>query len=108
MPIYFLVLDADLFHRLITPALAASWRQRSFGPCHDLCVLLLPTVLDWRDRYPTGGGEPLPARVVEGLPFDRDLWRLLVGEVLLYAAVEVPEVLRPYMRGLTSITPGGR
>ncbi len=33
------------------------------------------------------------ARVAEGLPFDRACWRLLVGEVLLFAAVEIPEFL---------------
>jgi len=31
-------------------------------------------------------------KLVEGLPFDRDYWKLLVGEMLLVAAAEVPEI----------------
>jgi hypothetical protein len=92
MPVYFLVLDADPFHQQIGPALAASYRGRSFAPCRALCRSLLPAALEFRDRYHTGTDEPLLARVMAGLPFDRDLWRLLVGEVLLYAAVDVPEL----------------
>jgi hypothetical protein len=92
MPVYFLVHDADLFHDRITPALTASWRRRSFVLCRELCVSLLPAVLEFRDRYHTGPDEPLLARIIDGLPFDRDLWRLLVGEVLLYAALDVPEL----------------
>ena len=30
-------------------------------------------------------------RVAAGLPFDRDAWRALVGEVLLFTAAEIPE-----------------
>jgi hypothetical protein len=80
MPVYFLVLDADLFHRRIAPALTACWRQRRFAPCRDLCDALRPA------------GEPQTLRAAEAATFDRDLWRLLVGEVLLHAADEVPEV----------------
>jgi hypothetical protein len=92
MPVYFLVHDADLFSNRITPALTASWRRRSFAFCRELCVFLLPAALAFRHRYHTGTDEPLLARIIQGLPFDRDLWRLLVGEVLLYAALDVPEL----------------
>jgi hypothetical protein len=92
MPVYFLVHDADLFHEQIRPALTASWRRRNFALCRELCVFLLPAALEFRDRYHIGPDEPLLARIVHGLPFDRDLWRLLVGEVLLYAALDVPEL----------------
>jgi hypothetical protein len=92
MPIYFLLLDAASFHRQLSPALTASYRQRSFGPCSSLCISLVPAALEFRDRYHTGTDEPLLGRVIRGLPFDRGLWRLLVGEIILYAAVDVPEM----------------
>jgi hypothetical protein len=90
MPVYFLLLDADRFRQQISPALAASWRQRSFVPCRQLCESLLPAALVERERFQAGPEEPLLAQVVRGLPFDRNLWRLLVAEVLLVAAVEAP------------------
>jgi hypothetical protein len=88
---YFLCLDAEMFTERIRPALAASWRQRSFEPCRSLCVELLPAARDYAQRYHTGDEETLLAQIVRGVPFDRACWRLLVGEVLLFAAVEVPE-----------------
>jgi hypothetical protein len=94
MALYFLLLDADRFHLELVPFLAASWRDRSFRPCRDLCAGLIPAVRAFGERYHLGTEEPLPIRVARDagtLPFDRDLWRLLVGEVLLYAAADVPE-----------------
>jgi hypothetical protein len=88
---YFLVLNGDDFERNVRPALAASWRERSFGPCRDLCVRLLPSARAYAERYHTGSDEPLLAKVADGLPFDRAYWRSLVGEVLLFSAVEIPE-----------------
>ncbi len=92
MPIYYLVLKADSFQAQLRPALAASWRQRSFGPCRALCAALRPEAEAFARRYHTGAEEPLLSLVERGLAFDRDLWRALVGEVLLYSAEEVPEV----------------
>jgi hypothetical protein len=91
MPLYFLQLDAALFHQDLRPALATSWRERSFVPCRRLCDELRPRIEAFADRYHTRDQEPLLLRVAEGLPFDRDLWRLLAGEALLYAAAEIPE-----------------
>jgi hypothetical protein len=91
MPLYFLLLDADSFHRRIAPALAASRRQRSFEPCRNLCTELLPAVETFRQRYHLGPEEALINQVLNGLPFDLVFWRSLVGEVLLYSAAEVPE-----------------
>ena len=88
---YFLVLDGDHFERAVRPPLAAAWRARSFTPCRALCEELLPAARAYAERYHTGEGEPLLAQVAGGLPFDRAYWRALVGEVLLYAAVEIPE-----------------
>jgi hypothetical protein len=87
---YFLLLDGKTFEGEVRPSLAASWRERTFGPCRNLCASLAPAALAYAERYHTGG-ESLVARVAGGLPFDRAFWRLLVGEVLLVAAVDIPE-----------------
>jgi hypothetical protein len=87
---YFLALDGATFEGEVRPALAAAWLRRSFEPCRALCASLVPAARDYADRYHTGG-ESLIQNVAEGLSFDRGFWRLLVGEVLLVAAVEIPE-----------------
>jgi hypothetical protein len=86
---YFLILNAELFHQRISPALTAGWFQRSFEPCRALCRSLQTTAQNFRDRY-HAHIEPLTLKVEAGLPFDRNLWRLLVGEVLLFSAHELP------------------
>ncbi len=88
---YFLVLPADLFEERIRPALARSRRTRSFEPCRDLCQSLFPAARAFRERYHSGSVESLVERLAEGLSFDRELWKQLAGEVLLFAAVEIPE-----------------
>jgi hypothetical protein len=92
MPIYFLVQDAAFFHEQVSPALAASWRQRSFAPCRPLADALLPQARIFAERYHIDLDEALFPRAGKGLPFDRDLWRLLAGEILLYGARDVPEI----------------
>ncbi|HTU89284.1 MAG TPA: hypothetical protein VMF69_04230 [Gemmataceae bacterium] len=88
---YFLSLNAEMFQGRIRPALADSWRQRSFGPCRSLCTELLPAAQDYTRRYHTGEEKSLVEQVAEGFPFDRAYWRLLVGEILLFASIEIPE-----------------
>jgi hypothetical protein len=88
---YFLVHDDALFEASIRPALAASWRARSFEPCRALCASLLGAARAYARRYHTGEDEPLLAHVARGLPFDRHCWKALAGEILLYAAAEIPE-----------------
>jgi hypothetical protein len=88
---YFLCLDGETFTRQVRPALAASWARRSFEPCRALCAGLGPAALEYARRYHTGADEPLVSLVAAGLPFDRARWRTLVGEVLLFAALEIPE-----------------
>jgi hypothetical protein len=87
---YFLVLDGATFEGQVRPALAAARRLRSFEPCRALCAALTPAARAFAERYHTGD-TPFVARVAEGLPYDRACWRLLVGEVLLVTAVEIPE-----------------
>jgi hypothetical protein len=95
MPLYFLLHDAARFHQEIRPALSATWRRRSFEPARPLCAALAPAAVAFAERYHTGHDESLLSRVAGGaaIPFDRDVWRLLVGEVLLYGAASVPELL---------------
>lgn len=88
---YFLCLDAETFLRQIRPALAAAWRLRGFEPCRSLCTQFLPAARDYTQRYHTGEDETLLERIAAGLPFDRACWRLLAGEILLFAAAEIPE-----------------
>src|SRR5438876_243637 len=38
MPAYYMLLEASTFRNQIRPALAASWRLRSFKPCRDVCA----------------------------------------------------------------------
>lgn len=87
---YFFLLDAALFENRIRPALAESWRCRSFEPCRSLCESLLPAARAYAERFHISD-EPLLARVPAGMVFDRSIWRTLVGETLLFAAVEIPE-----------------
>ncbi len=92
MPVYYMLLDADLFSRRMSPALAASWRLRSFEPCRALCSDLTPAALAFMKESAAGSEEPLLCKVARDLPFDRHFWHLLVGELLLYAAAEIPEI----------------
>jgi hypothetical protein len=94
MALYFLLHDGAPFRRETAPALAAAWRQGSFTPCHDLCARLIPAVHAFAERYHLGPDLSLlelVAREGGNFPFDRDRWRLLVGEVLLYGAVDAPD-----------------
>jgi len=89
---YFFVLDAVEFEDRVRPALADAWRLRRFDPARSLCAGMLPAARDYAERYHVGAGEPLLARVAAGpVAFDRTLWRALVGELLLFGAVEIPE-----------------
>jgi hypothetical protein len=92
MPVYYMLMDADLFSRRMRPALAASWQERSFDPCRPLCQELAPAARAFADRFHAGQEKPLLCWVTEGLPFDRHFWQLLVGELLLFAAAEIPEI----------------
>jgi hypothetical protein len=91
--LYFLLHDANMFHRRITPALAASWRRRSFGPVVALAAELGPAITAFADRYRlTADEQPLLAGLTADRPFDRRYWRHLAGEVLLYAAADAPAI----------------
>src|SRR5262245_12650498 len=89
--LYFLLHDADAFHRRIAPALAASWHRHSFAPVVALVDELSAALAAFAERYHlTGDEEPLLRHITKGQPFDRRLWRHLAGEMLLYAAADAP------------------
>ncbi len=88
---YFLVQDGPRFEGQVRPPLAEAWRTRNFAPCRQLCAGLIPAALDYAQRYHTGPEPPLVCAVAAGLTFDRPCWRALVGEVLLFGAIDVPE-----------------
>jgi hypothetical protein len=91
--IYFLLHEAGLFHSRISPALAASWRRRSFGPVVQLAADLFSTINAFSERHRlTADEQPLLARLTTDRAFDRRLWRHLAGEILLYAAAEAPAI----------------
>lgn len=92
MSLYFILHDAVSFNTLIRPRLAESWRRRRFEPCQELCAKLAPIALSFTGYYHSAVAEPLVSKVLHGIPFDRDLWRILVGEVLLFAAAELPQI----------------
>jgi hypothetical protein len=96
---YFLVHSEATYTQRIHPALARSWRLQSFEPCQVLCRELLPEARSYAERYHTGSMVPLLQQLAEsqenGFTFDRTLWKQLVGEVLLFAATDIPEFQTP-------------
>jgi hypothetical protein len=91
MPLYFYVHDGDTYLHQLTPALTAAWRRRNFEPCRSLCASLVPRTQDFVLPFRPAPGESLVSLIAQGLPFAREYFSPLAGEVLLYAAAEVPE-----------------
>lgn len=92
MTLFYLLWDSTRFSQFVQPALAESWRGRSFAPCRGLCADLLPAARAFVERYGRADEAPLLARVEAGAPYRRELWGLLVGEVLVYGAAAVAQV----------------
>jgi hypothetical protein len=92
MPLYFMLHDAKRFHEAIVPALAASWRERSFLPCRELGRLMETRLTEFTHGYRGGKGEFLLTKIPAGLSFDRACWRMLAAELLLVGADELPEL----------------
>jgi hypothetical protein len=92
MPIYFLVHDPATFHDTIYPVLAACWQKRSFRPCVAAEAILLTAAASYAKRYSIVLEETILGQLQRGLAFDRGVWRLLVSEVLLFLARDIPEL----------------
>src|SRR5262245_18913036 len=89
---YFLLHNSGWFQRCFRPSFAQGWREKSFKPCQTLCAELTEAACAFTQSYRLSTDASLPAAVAAGLPFDRLLWRCLVGEVLLFGASEIPEI----------------
>jgi hypothetical protein len=92
MRLYFYLLDERTFEESIRPALSASWKAQSFAPCRALCADLMSAAHEFQQQFHVSEQELLVPQIAMGLHFDRHFWRLLVGEILLVAAAEVPEL----------------
>src|SRR4051794_7822319 len=91
--LYFLLHEANALHGRIAPALATSWHRRSLAPFAELAAELSLALGAFAERFRLTADEaPLLLRVSAGQPFDRRVWRHLVGEVLLYAAADAPAI----------------
>ena len=87
-----MLIEPALLQDKIIPSLSASWHERSFVPCVELCSQLTSAAQSFAAKYHTGSAEPFLNLVARGIQFDRDYWQLLVGEILLFAADEIPEI----------------
>jgi hypothetical protein len=87
---YFYLLAAEDFHGRIKPALTESWRRHHFAPCRDLCAELIPRAHEFRESCASSDEEPLLCEIARGAAFDRTLWKLLAGELLMYSAADIP------------------
>jgi len=83
-------IDSEFFHQRIQPVLAQCWRRRSFHPGQDLWRELLGRIGEFHADYHGLAAKTLVGEVAEGLAFDRQIWRALVGEVLVIAAEQLP------------------
>lgn len=93
---YFFPLDAARFHGVIAPALAAAWSARSFVPCRDLCRELAEAAAEFVQHNAAGATVPLALQFAQNKSlFRKDLWRILVSEMLLLCAEEMPEIETP-------------
>ena len=68
MPLYFLLLSEALFQQGLRPALAESWRRRSFEPSRTLCAELLPAAQTFAGRFHITQDEIL--HLSAQMPFD--------------------------------------
>jgi hypothetical protein len=86
----FLLHDAAIFHDRLAPAVAESFRRRSFEPMRKFAHDFRETIgrASQRDRL-IAAEQPL-LYGCDPVRFDRRLWRHFSGELLLYAAAETP------------------
>lgn len=84
MLLYFYLFGADFFQTRMQPALAESWRRRSFLPCRDLCADVLAAT---KQTLPA---DSVLRQVARGLPFAREFWHGLVGELLVFGCEDMP------------------
>jgi hypothetical protein len=91
MPLYFLLFDPGKFNKLARP-LGEGWARRAFDPLQLICRDLRAAAGKFADRFGMTAGDLLSTQALRGVPLDRNLWRTLIGEILLMTAEEVPEI----------------
>jgi hypothetical protein len=91
---YFLVYDPAVLDGQLRPALALAWRQRCFDPCVPLCRAWASAAGQFANRFHINLDETVLTHV-DRVPFDRVLWRTLAGELLLFAAHDIPDLPLP-------------
>jgi hypothetical protein len=90
---YFMAIPADWFRQLLSPSLGECWRTHSFRPIEKICRELSAVAAQFIQKgY---DHSPVTLEVPQGLAFRPDRWRLLVGELLLFGAAELPELETP-------------
>lgn len=92
MTLLLLVHNASTFHGVLRPALGACRRARRFAPARSLWPLLAAQFEALAQRGIVRTDESVLAQLDTNMTFETTLWRYLVEEVLLCAAVEVPEL----------------
>jgi hypothetical protein len=105
MPHLFYPIDAGFFHQRIQPVLARCRRARSFAVGRSLFVELLPRVKEYHASYHGLGGPTLVEQAAQGLSYDPAIWRAVAGEVLLFAADQLP-LLNLSLTGLCCLLAG--
>jgi hypothetical protein len=91
---YFYLIPAERFHGRLAPALAGCAAARSFAPALELSREFANVAGPFAQRDAIGM-ESVLSQITQGLPFRRDLWRILVGELLLFTSVRLPELETP-------------
>jgi hypothetical protein len=104
---YVMVHDRAVYEGAVRPALAAAWRARTFAPCLAHATGWAAAARAYSERYHVSPDDLLLLCLHERPRSDRDLWRLLVAEVLLVTAVEMPE-LPPHVESLVRLLAPGQ
>jgi hypothetical protein len=91
MPLYFLLFDPGKFNKLARP-LGEGWARRALDPVQLICRDLRAAADKFADRFGMTAGDLLITQALRGVALDRNLWRTLIGEILLMSAEEVPEI----------------
>jgi hypothetical protein len=99
-------ISASLFTERIRPVLAKCRVEGSFTAGKGLFEELLPRIHEYHASYHGLASETLVEQAIHGLPFDSAVWRAVVGEVMLFAADDLP-LLRLSPLALCCLLAGG-
>ena len=89
MSLIFYLHDREFLLDRVTPILRECWKKKSFAPGQAFFAELTDHWPEFRDLHHFNQGTPLFA-AMNHLPCDAFFWSSLVGEILLYTALEIP------------------